>query len=88
MAAVKPKRTVEEFRKIWKTLLRPRVIQAAKEARQQQKSCRSNPDNGLVKAQEMLALWQRKAKLAATKIKKYRQRVRYYEGRVAAKEKQ
>lgn len=46
---------------------------------------KTDPTPKLAKAQDALAEWQRKAKLAATKIRKYRLRVRYYEGKVAAK---
>lgn len=40
-------------------------------------------DRRAAKAEAMLSAWQRKAKLAATKIKKYKRQVAYYE-RVAA----
>jgi hypothetical protein len=37
------------------------------------------------KAEKMLAAWQRKMKLASTKVKQYRRKVKYYEGAMAAK---
>lgn len=44
------------------------------------------PDDKLDKAQERLASWERKAKYAANKIRKYRLRVRYYERKMAARD--
>lgn len=46
---------------------------------------RTDPSPKRDKMQAMLAKWQRKAKLAAGKVRLYSRKVRYYEGRMAAK---
>lgn len=81
------KATVEAFRVEWPAL-RAKCIAELRRDRDRRKAkviAKSDPTPKLDRAAKNLANWQRKAKLAATKIKKYKQQVRYYEGRVAAK---
>lgn len=86
------KTTIEAFRAEWRSVLRPRIVAAMRRERQavanekaKAAAKRSDPAPKLEQARMMFATWQRKAKFAATKMKKYRTRIRYYEGRVAAK---
>lgn len=80
------KETVEEFRKVWPGELKERV--KAELRRNQIRTIsvtKSNPDVKLQAALDKLAVWQKKLKLANTKIKKYKQQVNYYQKRSAAK---
>lgn len=81
---------VKALRLEWPTL-RTKIYTAMRRERDRLKASkqrkevkRSDPTPKLIHAREAMATWQRKAKLAATKIKKYRRKVAYYEGRLAA----
>lgn len=79
--------TVKALREEWKEL-RPRIMAAMRRERDQ-KNRKRDPDARLLKnlerARDTLVKWERKLKLASTKVKKYRQKIRYYEGRTAAR---
>jgi hypothetical protein len=81
---------VKALRIEWPTL-RTKIYAAMRRERDRLKTSkqhdairRSDPTPKLLNARESLVTWRRKAKLAATKIKKYRRKVAYYEGRMAA----
>jgi hypothetical protein len=78
---------LEAFRLEW-PIIRQRLKEARREhqaLRQRHHEKRSDPSPKLESSMKLLAMWQRKAKLARTKIKKYERLIRYYSGKVAAK---
>ncbi len=76
-------RVVEYFRQEWPTI-RAQLKAAGREARIA-KPMPDLTDKKLAAATAAMERWQRKAKLARTKIRKYERQVRYYSGRIAAK---
>ncbi len=83
--------TVAAFRVEW-PCLRAKIKRAMRTDRDRRKARieklrarRADPRPKLVSARTMYKKWQGKAKLAATKMKKYRRQIQYYEGRAAAK---
>lgn len=80
--------TVEAFRLEWASRLKPAAKAALRASRAKAKAIkksRSDPSPKLTAAQKKLIEWQRRAKAAANRVKKYQRKVRYYEGRLAAR---
>jgi hypothetical protein len=90
--------TVEKFREEWPTRLRPKVKAALRKKHNARRAKRRAADRvvaarehratdqyRLKLAQRHLRDWQRKRKLAATKIKKYREQIRHLDRKAAKK---
>ncbi len=78
--------TVLEFRKAWPAM-KAKCKQKMRDSRQRQvkkKQAKSDPSMKFLDAQAAFERWNKKAKLAATKMKKYRRRMNYYSTRAAA----
>jgi hypothetical protein len=81
---------VRAFREEW-AMLKTRIRLSLRAARRKEQVRmerkvlrRTDPGPKLVHAQVMLDRWQARLKMATAKVKRYRQKVRYYEGRAAA----
>jgi hypothetical protein len=75
---IEERRIVELFRANREALLAEWEVEPAAKPKQ------TIQEQRFAKVQKALATWQRKAKLAATKIKKYKRQARYYEHAIAA----
>jgi len=83
-------RVVRAFRIEWPTL-RPRIVAATRKERatqkrqkERKKAIRHDPGPKLQHVLDLLKKWESKRKTCETKIKAYKRKVKYYEGRVAA----
>lgn len=82
---------VKKFREDWPWTLRDQVIREIRLDRDRAKAAKDRkaqakrPEAKLAQAKKNAANWEKKAKRAAVALKKYRQKIRYYQGRIAAK---
>jgi hypothetical protein len=78
-------KTVEALRQEW-PVLRSKIYRAMRQEREKKRSLgirRRDPVGKLQHAMDQLSNWQRRRKLAETKIRKYRRRIAYYRRLVA-----